>query len=53
MHRIWVETSGRRYVQPGGDAYPLPGAAQMVFSDLGTLNAEATRGFSAYRWIKD
>ena len=30
----------------------LPGAAQMIFSDLGTLNVEATRGFSAYRWIK-
>ncbi|HUZ92141.1 MAG TPA: helicase-related protein, partial [Methylocella sp.] len=28
------------------------GAAQMIFSDLGTLNVEATRGFSAYRWIK-
>ena len=24
----------------------------MIFSDLGTLNVEATRGFSAYRWIK-
>jgi hypothetical protein len=29
------------------------GAAQMVFSDLGTLSVEAKRGFSAYRWIKD
>ena len=25
----------------------------MIFSDLGTLAAEETRGFSAYRWIKD
>ena len=25
----------------------------MIFSDLGTLSAENTRGFSAYRWIKD
>jgi hypothetical protein len=33
--------------------YVLPGAAQMIFSDLGTLAAEETRGFSAYRWIKD
>jgi hypothetical protein len=24
----------------------------MIFSDLGTINVEATRGFSAYRWIK-
>ncbi|MCF1496597.1 hypothetical protein FS834_29990, partial [Agrobacterium vitis] len=22
-------------------------------SDLGTINVEATRGFSAYRWIRD
>ncbi len=52
VHRIWRETSDRRYVQPGGEPYPLPGAAQMVFSDLGTLAVEETRGFSAYRWIK-
>ena len=25
----------------------------MIFSDLGTINVEATRGFSAYRWIRD
>jgi hypothetical protein len=25
----------------------------MIFSDLGTLGVEATRGFSAYRWIKE
>ena len=25
----------------------------MIFSDLGTLAAEETRGFSAYRWIRD
>ena len=31
---------------------PIPGAGQLVFSDLGTVNAEAKRGFSAYRWIK-
>ena len=24
----------------------------MIFSDLGTINVEATRGFSAYRWIR-
>jgi len=52
VHRIWRETSDRRYVQPDGQPYPLPGAAQMVFSDLGTLAVEASRGFSAYRWIK-
>ena len=51
-HRIWLETSNRRYTRADGVPYLLPGAAQMIFSDLGTLNVEATRGFSAYRWIK-
>ena len=35
-----------------GTPYPIPGAGQLVFSDLGTLSVEAKRGFSAYRWIK-
>ena len=52
VHRTWRDTADRRYVQPDGTPYPLPGAAQMVFSDLGTPSVEATRGFSAYRWIK-
>jgi hypothetical protein len=25
----------------------------MIFSDLGTINVEKSRGFSAYRWIRD
>ncbi len=51
--KIWQETSGYRYTNPAtGEAYPLPGATQMIFSDLGTLNAVATRGFSAYAWIR-
>lgn len=25
----------------------------MIFSDLGTISVEKTRGFSAYRWIRD
>ncbi|MBY6240483.1 DEAD/DEAH box helicase family protein [Methylosinus sp. Sm6] len=49
---IWRETADRRYTRADGVPYLLPGAAQMIFSDLGTLNVEATRGFSAYRWIK-
>jgi len=52
VHRIWRDTSQRRYTRPDGIPYALPGAAQMIFSDLGTLNVEETRGFSAYRWIK-
>ena len=52
VHRIWDETSGLAYVRPDGTPHPIPGAGQMVFSDLGTINVEAKRGFSAYRWIK-
>ncbi|MEO8715441.1 MAG: helicase-related protein, partial [Acetobacteraceae bacterium] len=52
VHRIWLQTSDQRYAKPDGSPYPLPGAGQLVFSDLGTINAEGKRGFSAYRWIK-
>ncbi|MGV1963759.1 helicase-related protein, partial [Agrobacterium sp. 22-222-1] len=51
--RIWKETSDDTYVRPDEKPYELPGAAQMIFSDLGTINVEKTRGFSAYRWIRD
>ena len=53
VHRIWRETADQTYLRPDGTPYPNPGAGQMIFSDLGTINVEATRGFSAYRWIKD
>jgi N12 class adenine-specific DNA methylase len=53
VHRIWCETADQNYLRPDGTPYPNPGAGQMIFSDLGTINVEATRGFSAYRWIKD
>ncbi len=54
VHRIWEATAGNRYLQPGTSTpCPLPGAAQMVFSDLGTEAADAKRGFSAYLWIRD
>src|SRR3984957_1146531 len=52
-YRIWEETSEQRYRQRDGSAFPTPGAAQMIFSDLGTLSAEDTRSFSAYRWIRN
>ncbi len=52
-YRVWKETAQNGYVRPDGTAYDLPGAAQMIFSDLGTINVEKTRGFSAYRWIRD
>ncbi|MEO8714804.1 MAG: helicase-related protein [Acetobacteraceae bacterium] len=52
VHRIWSETTGRRYRRPDGTEYPIPGAGQLIFSDLGTLSVEEKRGFSAYRWIK-
>jgi len=51
--RIWQETSENIYLRPDGKPYDLPGAAQMIFSDLGTINVEKSRGFSAYRWIRD
>ncbi|WP_188348490.1 MULTISPECIES: DEAD/DEAH box helicase family protein [Rhizobium/Agrobacterium group] len=52
-HRIWKETEENAYIRPDGKPFELPGAAQMIFSDLGTINVEKTRGFSAYRWIRD
>ena len=53
VHRVWRETRDTTYRNPlTGETYPLTGAAQMVFSDLGTENAAATRGFSAYAWIR-
>ncbi|WP_037155763.1 DEAD/DEAH box helicase family protein [Rhizobium freirei] len=52
-YRIWKETSQHTYLRPDGKLFELPGAAQMIFSDLGTISVEKTRGFSAYRWIRD
>jgi N12 class adenine-specific DNA methylase len=54
VHRIWRETRDHRYTDPEtGRPYLLPGAVQMIFSDLGTENAIETRGFSAYVWIRE
>lgn len=53
VHRIWLETSGRRYALPDGRPAPVTGALQMVFSDLGTPAVEDRRGFSAYHWIRE
>ncbi|GHD24036.1 Eco57I restriction-modification methylase domain-containing protein [Tianweitania populi] len=52
-YRIWQETADGTYVRPDGKPFDLTGAAQMIFSDLGTISVEKTRGFSAYRWIRD
>ncbi len=51
--RIWRETGDKTYLTREGKSFDLPGAAQMIFSDLGTINVEKSRGFSAYRWIRD
>ena len=51
--RIWSDTAERTYVRSDGKPFELPGAAQMIFSDLGTISVEKSRGFSAYRWIRD
>jgi len=54
VHRIWRDTADHCYLQPGTSTpSPIRGAAQMVFSDLGTEAAENTRGFSAYSWIRN
>lgn len=51
--RIWQETAESSYVRADGKPFELAGAAQMIFSDLGTIGVEKSRGFSAYRWIRD
>ena len=52
-HRIWQETGEAEYRRKDGKPFDRPGAGQLIFSDLGTINVEAKRGFSAYRWIRD
>ncbi|MDR3535227.1 MAG: lactate dehydrogenase [Acetobacteraceae bacterium] len=52
VHRIWCETANNVYRLPDGTDAPIRGGCQMIFCDLGTPAAEAVRGFSAYRWIK-
>lgn len=51
--RIWKETGEAEYCRKDGKAFDRPGAGQLIFSDLGTISVEASRGFSAYRWIRD
>ncbi len=50
---IWRETTEDKYVRKDGKPFDRPGAGQLIFSDLGTINVEASRSFSAYRWIRD
>ena len=53
VHRVWQLTRDEQFSNPlTGITYPARGAAQMIFSDLGTENAAETRGFSAYEWIR-
>ena len=51
--RIWEETKEQIFNRKDGKPFDRTGAGQMIFSDLGTLAVEATRGFSAYRWIRN
>ncbi|NEK55759.1 hypothetical protein GUK36_41760, partial [Rhizobium leguminosarum] len=46
-------TGQAEYLRKDGKPFDRPGAGQLIFSDLGTINVEASRGFSAYRWIRD
>lgn len=52
VEEIYHCTAGNIYYAQEGVPYAIRGAAQFIFSDLGTLNAETVRGFSVYRWIK-
>jgi N12 class adenine-specific DNA methylase/adenine-specific DNA methylase len=52
VFRIWRETSEQVFYRKDGKPFDRAGAGQMIFSDLGTIAVEATRGFSAYRWIR-
>lgn len=51
--RIWQETGAAEYLRKDGKPFERLGAGQLIFSDLGTISVEASRGFSAYRWIRD
>ena len=51
--RVWSETGAHTYRRKDGQPFEKPGAGQLIFSDLGTISVEATRGFSAYRWIRN
>jgi N12 class adenine-specific DNA methylase/adenine-specific DNA methylase len=51
--RIWQETAANTYARKDGQPFERPGAGQLIFSDLGTISVEASRGFSAYRWIRN
>jgi N12 class adenine-specific DNA methylase/adenine-specific DNA methylase len=53
VFEIWRKTSKRRYFRPDGVPDPIPGATQMVFSDLGTPSVAEARGFSAYLWARE
>jgi hypothetical protein len=52
VYGIWQRTAEDRFRKVDGSFDPIPGGGQLIFSDLGTLAAEQSRGFSAYRWIK-
>ena len=53
VFEIWRRTSDRRYFHADGAPDPIPGATQMVFSDLGTPSVAEARGFSAYLWARE
>ena len=51
--RIWKERGAAEYLRKDGKPFDRTGAGQLIFSDLGTIAVEVSRGFSAYRWIRD
>jgi hypothetical protein len=42
--KIWLETSENTYHRPNGKPCELPGTAQMIFCELGTINVEKVKG---------
>jgi N12 class adenine-specific DNA methylase len=52
VEEIFRRTADNTYYAQENVPYAIRGAAQFIFSDLGTPNAEAVRGFSVYRWIR-
>lgn len=53
VEEIFHRTADNTYYAQENVPYAIRGGAQFIFSDLGTPNAEAVRGFSVYRWIRE
>lgn len=50
---IWEENRDRPYLGPDGEPHPVPGALQLVFSDLGTPGDKSDGRWNAYDELRD